>query len=379
VNAESRPALRRQLVASGPVSTRAAVAAVRADTPGLSPRGVLTAAEQLHRDLTGAGRLEPLLADPTVTDICVNGPGPVWVDTGGGLRRSGLVLDDPEELRALASRLAAAGGQRLDDAAPFADARLPSGIRVHAALPPLTPAGVHLSLRVPASRRFSLDALVRGGALPPDGRELLVGLVRSGAGFLVTGATGTGKTTMLSALLGHAAAGERIVMVEDSAELAPDHPHLVRLEARRPNAEGHGGIGLAELIRQALRMRPDRLVVGEARGAEVTDLLTALNTGHAGGCGTIHADRPVHLPARVEALASLSGWSRASAHSQLAAAVDAVVHLRRDPDGARRVAELALLDLRAGVVVATPAWDLSGGHAVAGPAARDWAQRCSRC
>jgi pilus assembly protein CpaF len=223
------------------------------------------------------------------------------------------------------------------------DARLPGGVRLHAVLPPISPRGTLISLRIVARRSYSLGELQHLGSLVPEMTAALQELVAGRLAFLVTGGTGTGKTTLLSSLLSCVAPTERIVLVEDSGALAPDHPHVVRLEARLPNAEGAGGVGLRDLVRQALRMRPDRLVVGEVRGAEVVDLLAALNTGHEGGCGTVHANTPEVVPARLEALASTAGLDRHALHSQLGAAVQAVVHLVRGRDGLRRVAVIAAL------------------------------------
>jgi pilus assembly protein CpaF len=323
-----------------------------------------------------AGPLAPFLHDPAVTDVLVNGPGPVWVDRGEGVRRTSLVIGDEQSLRRLAQRLVASCGRRLDDAMPHADARLPDGTRLHAVLPPLSPQGTCLSLRVPPRRTFGLDDLVAAGSLPLAGAELLRRLIEARVPFLVTGGTGTGKTTVLSTLLSLVAPHERIVLVEDAAELRPAHPHVVRLEARVANAEGAGGIDLATLVRQALRMRPDRLVVGEVRGAEVRELLAALNTGHEGGCGTVHANRAEHLPARIEALAAIAGLPRDAAHSQLAAAVDAVVHLARGRDGRRQIAAIAQISRAAdGTVAAVPAFSVTPVGLRPGPAAADFEQR----
>jgi pilus assembly protein CpaF len=323
-----------------------------------------------------AGPLAPFLRDPAVTDVLVNGPGPVWVDRGDGVRRTPVVIGDERSLRRLAQRLVAACGRRLDDAMPHADARLPDGTRLHAVLPPVSPQGTCLSLRVPPRRTFALTDLVDAGSIPPAGAELLQRLIEARVPFLVTGGTGTGKTTVLSTLLSLVSPEERIVLVEDAAELRPAHPHVVRLEARVANAEGAGGVDLASLVRQALRMRPDRLVVGEVRGAEVRELLGALNTGHEGGCGTVHANRAELLPARIEALAAVAGLPRAAAHSQLSAAVDAVVHLTRGRDGLRRVAAIALI-CRApdGAVVAVPAASFTPVGLRPGPAAEELEQR----
>jgi pilus assembly protein CpaF len=228
---------------------------------------------------------------------------------------------------------------------------------VHAVLPPLSPSGTCISLRVPPRRTFTLDELVAAGSLPASGAALLDRIVRCRLAFLLTGGTGSGKTTVLGTLLSRAAPTERLVLVEDSAELRPDHPHVIQLEARTANAEGVGAVGLDVLVRQALRMRPDRLVVGEVRGAEVLDLLAALNTGHDGGAGTVHANRAEHLAARIESLCGRAGVPRSAAHSLLAVAVDAVVHLARGPDGTRRVAGVAVLNRdSSGQVVVEPAY-----------------------
>ncbi len=291
----------------------------------------------------GLGALRGLVEDPEVTDVLVNGGGQVWVDRGGGLQQVPVGLGGEEQVRALAVRLAAAAGRRLDEAMPWVDARLPGGVRLHAVVPPVSPAGTHLSLRILRGRHLDLDALVSAGSLHPHWRPVLARLVAARAAFLVTGGTGCGKTTLLAALLSLVPPGERIVLVEDVGELDPRHPHVVRLEARHPNVEGRGAVSLEALVRQALRMRPDRLVVGECRGAEVRELLAALNTGHEGGCGTLHANSAAEVPARLEALGALAGLGPEAVRAQAAAALDAVVHLRRAADGRRYVAEVAVV------------------------------------
>jgi pilus assembly protein CpaF len=348
----------------------AVAAAVRDEAPTAGLSTLLEVSGRLSAELAGAGVLAPLLRQPGVTDVLVNGPGPVWVDAGGGLHRCGLVIDDEAAVRRLAVRLVAAGGRRLDDAAPYADARLVDGTRVHAVVPPLAPDGTCISLRVPPRRVFTLEQLVAAGSLPPEGAELLRRLVDARLAFLVTGGTGSGKTTVLSSLLSLVGKEERIVLVEDAAELRPDHPHVVRLESRPANAEGAGQVTLDVLVRQALRMRPDRLVVGEVRGGEVLDLLAALNTGHEGGCSTVHANRPEHLPARIESLCGQAGVAREAAHSLLAAAVDVVLHLTRGHDGRRRMAGLAVLvPGRDGTATVTPAYRFEELAVRRGPAA----------
>lgn len=372
--------VRRKLASSASgydAATLAAAVRDEAPTAGLST--LLDVSGSLAAELGGAGLLAPLLAEPGVTDVLVNGPGPVWVDRGDGPRPSGLVIDKESDVRRLAVRLVAVGGRRLDDAAPYADARLPDGTRVHAVVPPLSPEGTCISLRVPPRRVFTLDALVAAGSLPLDGAELLRRLVDARLAFLITGGTGTGKTTVLSSLLSLVGALERIVLVEDAAELRPDRPHVVRLEARPANAEGVGAVTLDVLVRQALRMRPDRLVVGEVRGGEVLDLLAALNTGHEGGCSTVHANRAEHLPARIESLCGQAGVPRAAAHSLLTAAIDVVLHLSRGVDGRRRMAGLAVLVASAdGMATVVPAYRFTPDGVIAGSGAAMLDERLDR-
>lgn len=285
-----------------------------------------------------AGPLQPLLDAPGVTDVLVNGPAAVWVDAGDGLRRVDVDLGGEEGLRALAVRLAASAGRRLDTSAPYVDARLPGGVRLHAVLPPVTPEGVCLSLRVLRPPGLGLDQLCGD----PDVGEVLRAVIGARLAFVVTGGTGSGKTTLLSALLGVADPRERIVLVEDAGELRPGLPHVVRLETRLPNVEGTGGIDLRQLVRQALRMRPDRLVIGEVRGAEIADLLLALNTGHEGGATTLHANSCADVPARLEAVAALAGLGGSALHAQAAAALRVVVHVARD-GRQRRVREVGVV------------------------------------
>ena len=353
------------------LTTDAVAAAVRAEGSVVDGRSALALVAAVRSELTGAGPLDVLLADPEVSDVLVNGPDEVWVDRGQGLEVAPVQFRDEAAVRRLAQRLAAAAGRRLDVAAPTVDARLADGTRLHAVLPPVSPAGTLISLRVGRRRTFTLDDLVGRGTVTQSVAQVLLALVRSRASFLVTGGTGTGKTTLLSTLLSAADPGERIVLVEDSGELRPAHPHVVRLESRTANVEGRGRVDLRDLVRQALRMRPDRLVVGEVRGAEVVELLAALNTGHDGGCGTVHAGTSGSVPARVEALALAAGLGRAAAHSQLAAGVEAVVHLTRARDGVRRVAEVGMLERdRDGLVRVSPAMALDpSGRPAPGPAA----------
>jgi len=358
--------VRARLVETGAQPTAARVAAaLRAEGRVLGDAVVLGVVNTLRSEITGAGPLEALLSDPRVTDVLVNAPGEVWVDRGNGLERAAVVFADDAAVRRLAQRLVGSAGRRLDDACPYADARLPDGVRLHAVLQPVATRATTLSLRVPRRRSFSLDELVGAGSVSSEGAAWLEAVVRGRLAFLVSGGTGTGKTTLLSTLLGLGDPGERLILVEEAGELRPEHPHVVRLQTRPPNIEGAGEVTLRDLVRQALRMRPDRLVVGEVRGAEVVDLLAALNTGHEGGCCTLHANSAADVPARLEALAVAAGLGRDAVHSQLAAGVDAVVHLVRDRGGRRRVAEIRALERGSdGYVRAVPALDFAAGGAV---------------
>ncbi len=326
----------------GALTAHRVAEALRASGRPVGDATVLAVHEELRRDVLGAGPLEPLLRLPGVTDVVVNGTEGVYVDTGAGLRPAAVRFADEAAVRRLAQRLAALGGRRLDDASPFVDVRLADGTRGHALLAPIARPGTLISLRIPRARGFMLAELVAAGSLTPAAEHLLRAVVRRRAAFVVSGGTGSGKTTLLAALLSLADPAERIVLVEDSHELLPDHPHCVWLEARPPNLEGAGEVTVRALVRQALRMRPDRLVVGEVRGGEVVDLLAALNTGHEGGCGTLHANSVADVPARVEALALAAGLGREAAHSQFAAAVDVVLHLGIDPSGRRHLREVGV-------------------------------------
>lgn len=337
--------VRTALATEGRAPTTAAVAAIlRSSGTALGDARVLEITEKLRTEIIGAGPLDHLIRQPGITDVLVNGPDQVWADYGNGLQQAtDAKFADETAVRALAQRLATVAGRRLDDAAPFVDAQLPGGIRLHAVVPPIAPDGTHISLRIPARETLRLDDLISRGTVPLELSSLVRAVVSERLGFLVTGGTGSGKTTVLGALLTLVDASERIVMVEDSAELRPGHEHLVRLEGRPANVENSGRVDLAALVRQALRMRPDRIVVGEARGAEIVDLFAAMNTGHDGGCGTLHANSAGDVPARVEALGIAAGLSRDAIHAQATAALDVVLHLSHDHrSGTRRLAQVAL-------------------------------------
>ncbi|MCV7151736.1 TadA family conjugal transfer-associated ATPase [Mycolicibacterium pyrenivorans] len=366
--------VRERLAAEGaPLRPSVVAAAIRAESGGvLGDTEVLTSLHELQTELVGAGLLEPLLSAAGTTDVLVTAPDGVWLDDGNGLRRTSVRFADEAAVRRLAQRLALSAGRRLDEAQPWVDghldhlgsARTGGGltVRLHAVLPPIAAAGTCLSLRVLRPATQDLDALVGTGAIDVEAAKLLRDIIDARLAFVVSGGTGAGKTTLLAALLGAVSADERVVCVEDAAELAPTHPHLVKLVARCANVEGVGEVTVRDLVKQALRMRPDRIVIGEVRGAEVVDLLAALNTGHDGGAGTVHANSPAEVPARFEALAALGGLDRAALHSQLAAAIQVVLHVTRDRTGRRRLSEVGLLQRTDdGRVEVLPCWDCHTG------------------
>ena len=296
------------------------------------------------RVLPDFGALTDAASVPEVTDVFMNGPGSLWIDRGSGLERASDPGLDEAELRQLAVRLISLGGRHIDETSPCVDVRLGGGIRVHAVLPPVSTRGTLLSIRLPPEAALDLDALDAAGFLPGTTRTSVETLVSARANVLVTGAGGSGKTTLLCAMLAGAPPHDRIVAIEDVAELRPAHPGFISLEVRQPNLEGAGEIGLARLLREALRMRPDRLVLGECRGVEVRELLSALNTGHDGGAGTLHANSLDDVPARLEALGALAGLGPEALARQAVSAIGAVLHLERGPGG-RRLAAIGRLAL----------------------------------
>lgn len=384
---------------AGPVTASRVAAAVQATGKLLGTAGSLAAVERISAELNGLGPLQPLTRDTSVTDIFVNAPDSVWLDRGNGLERAPVSFSGEAQVRALASRLVAAGGRRLDDGSPCVDVRLDAGYRIHAVLPPISTAGTLLSVRIRRHEVFSLDELREGGMFGSPVQKVLEAILVRRLSFLISGATGSGKTTLLSTLLGLCNPGERLVLIEDASELNPVHPHVVSLESRHGNLEGGGEVDLGELVRQALRMRPDRLVVGECRGAEVRELLTAMNTGHTGGGGTIHANTAAAVPARLTALGALAGLDQDAVRLQVASALDVVVHVERSSHG-RHVACIGVMadtshglgvtvamEMKHGVVQYGPAWPglahrlgLSatleppgpGRGAATGPMAEDW-------
>ncbi|MEO5920181.1 MAG: TadA family conjugal transfer-associated ATPase [Pseudolysinimonas sp.] len=305
---------------------------------GFTARNTMDAAASPPLDPAVFGVLARLIRQPETTDVFVNPGGAVWAHREGGASAVEGLRIPGAEARELAVRLIAAGGRHVDEATPCMDVRLGDGIRVHAVLPPLSPGGAAISIRLPRACPFTIGELDAAGLFAGVGADRIRDLIARRANLLITGAGGSGKTTLLAAILAEAPASERIVLVEDVAELRVAHPHVVALEARQANLDGAGAIGLARLVRESLRMRPDRLVVGECRGEELRELLGALNTGHDGGAGTLHANSLADVPARLEALGTLAGMTADAVARQSVSAFDAVLHIERDPSGARRIA-----------------------------------------
>ncbi len=348
---------------------------LRAESGGIVDDVVFAAMRRdVEAELHGAGPLEPLLATPGVTDVLVNGPGEVWLDRGRGLERVPVAFQDDVAVRRLAQRLATGAGARLDDAMPYADAVLADGTRVHAVLPPIVEHPT-ISLRVLARRPHDLDGLVARDAVPRPIADVLRAVVAARLAFVISGGTGTGKTTLLGALLGTVPVTERILLIEDAPELVVAHPHVVRLVPRAANVEGAGVVGQRELVRQALRMRPDRLVVGEFRGAEMIELIVALNTGHDGSAATLHANSAADVPARFTALGALAGLPAAAVTSLVASAIDVVVHLRRGRDARRVVSEIGVVARSGDELAVEPAWSALHGEQAAGARLRELLRR----
>jgi pilus assembly protein CpaF len=300
-------------------------------------------AERVVRDSVGLGPLEVLLADPAVEEVMVNGPDRVYIERRGLLEQTDVRFESEEELRNAIERILAPLGRRIDELSPLVDARLADGSRVNVVIPPLAIDGPALSIRRFGADRPGPGRLVEIGTLSEEQRQLLEGAVANRRSVLVSGGTGSGKTTMLNALSSFIAPGERVVTIEDAAELRLQQPHVVRLESRPAGVEGRGEVTIRDLLRNALRMRPDRIVIGEVRGVEALDLLSALNTGHGGALSTVHANSPRDALSRLETLALMAGVGlpHAAIAEQVRRGIDLVVHLRRQADGSRRVTEIA--------------------------------------
>ncbi|MEZ7897470.1 MAG: TadA family conjugal transfer-associated ATPase [Flaviflexus sp.] len=342
-----------------------------ASPDAISIASVASVGQGILQQLEGAGPvLQPLLEDPLITDVLVNGTEGIWIDRGRGLERvnhDSTELVDPGEVRKLAVRLAATCGQRLDDASPIVDGTFPSGVRLHAVLPPLAAEGTLISLRTQRPVALTIDDLERSGTVNGAMAQIVTAMISAKANVMISGATGSGKTTLLAALLGLVPVGERIVVIEESAELHPTHPHCVHLQVRHANVQGTGEVSMSDLVRAAMRMRPDRLVLGECRGAEVRDVLAALNTGHEGGWATIHANTAQDVPARLVALGALAGMTEETVAAQAAAALDAVIHIKRTPEG-RRIDHISVLSRVGRNLVSTTAVRMLGEGLDHGPA-----------
>src|SRR6266851_835697 len=301
--------------------------------------------EEIKNELLGLGPLEPLLWDDEITDILVNGPSQVYVERGGKLYLTDVSFQDDQHLMLIIDRIVSQVGRRVDEASPMVDARLPDGSRINAIIPPLALDGPALSIRRFGKRRYSVDDLVAKDSITPDMVEFLRAIIRARLNLLVCGGTGSGKTTMLNCISAFIPVDERVVTIEDSAELVLQQPHVVRLETRPPNVEGKGEVTARELVRNTLRMRPDRIIVGEVRGSEVFDMLQAMSTGHDGSLCTIHANTPRDSMGRLEMMMLLAGWSipQRAMRQQISSALNVIVHVSRLSDGTRKVMKISEL------------------------------------
>ena len=315
-------------------------ATVRTQSPLLDDATVADVTRRVQARMHGLGQLDELLADEAVTDVLVNGPGPVWTEAAGALRRTGVVLTEAD-VRQLVERVVTPLGLRADRRTPLVDARLPDGSRVHIALPPLAVDGPYVTVR-----RFAARTLPLGAFATDEVARRLEGAVRRRRSIVVSGGTGAGKTTLLNALCQHLDPGERVVTIEDAAELRLPGDHVVRLESRPATPDGLDAVTVRELVRNALRMRPDRLIVGEVRGGEALDMVQAMNTGHDGSLSTCHANGPLQALRRLETMALTAGVDLplAAVRDQLTTAIDLLVHVERGPDGARRVTAVHAVD-----------------------------------
>lgn len=348
-------------------------AIMRLKAPGKGIGDVGSALEELDARLNGLGEvLAPLLRLPGITDILVNSTR-VWVDCGQGVEPIDDGFSSEEEVRALAITMAAICGKRLDDAVPIVDGILPMGVRVHAVIPPLSGEGTIISLRIPARGGLTLEQMRKGASIDDTTQQILSRMLEVRCNVLISGATGSGKTTLLSALLSSISVNERLICIEEMSELHPAHPHVVHLQARQANTQGRGEVSLSELVRAAMRMRPDRIILGECRGGEVRDIMSALNTGHRGSFATIHANTPAEVPARLSALGALAGMSAEATHVQGRAAFDLVVHMERSMGSygntGRRVAQIGVFGLERGELTCSCAYRIDRrGRGSTGPA-----------
>jgi pilus assembly protein CpaF len=299
--------------------------------------------DQVYDEMVGLGPIEPLLKDDTIADILINGPFQVYIERFGELSLSPVRFRDNDHLLRIIGRIVAGVGRRIDESSPMVDARLPDGSRVNAAIAPITLDGAVVSIRKFSKKPYDLDRLVEIGAMPQCVADFLFGAVRSRVTTVISGGTGSGKTTLLNALSGAIGHKERLITIEDAAELQMQQPHVVRMETRPPNIEGKGEIKQRELVKNALRMRPDRVILGEVRGEEAFDMLQAMNTGHEGSMATIHANNPRDAITRLEQMVAMSGMSLSadSMRGQIASAVNLIVQVMRLSDGKRRLMSVA--------------------------------------
>jgi pilus assembly protein CpaF len=303
----------------------------------LADRDRLT--KEIADDTLGHGPIEPLLADNSVSEIMVNGPGEVWIERDGVLHRTTVRFADDHHVRRIINKIVGQVGRRIDESSPMVDARLPDGSRVNAVLPPLSLSGPLLTIRKFSKERLDLEDMLRLGTLTQESVDFLEAALKAELNVLISGGTGSGKTTLLNAMSTAISDDERIVTIEDAAELRLNQRHVLRLESRPKNVEGQGEIPIRELVRNSLRMRPDRIIVGEVRGAEALDMLQAMNTGHDGSLSTIHANSPRDALGRVETMVLMAGleFPMRAVRQQLSSALDLIVHIERFGDGARRV------------------------------------------
>jgi pilus assembly protein CpaF len=309
--------------------------------------------QRIEDEVMGLGPLEPLLQDTTVSDILVNGPDQVYIERRGKLEHTDVKFNDEQHLLNIIDRIVSAVGRRIDESSPMVDARLADGSRVNAIIPPLAIDGPSISIRRFAVELLGMDDLIRIGTVTEQIAQVLKAVVKARLNVLVSGGTGAGKTTMLNILSGFIPADERIVTIEDSAELQLQQPHVVRLETRPPNIEGRGEVTARDLVRNSLRMRPDRIIVGEVRGSEALDMLQAMNTGHDGSLTTVHANTPRDALSRVENMVSMSGitFPTKTLRAQIASAIDVVIQVERHEDGKRRLVSVQEINGMEGDVI----------------------------
>lgn len=335
---------------------RSVTGVLRELKPGITQIELLQLTEEVLAEFHGLGPLEEVMSLPGLTDVLVNRFDEIWIDRGFGMERTSIKWNSEIELRNFASRLAGLSNHRLDENHPFVDLLLPSGARFHALIPPLATSGTKVSIRIPKSETRSMQDLIAKEMFDESCAKILQRIIEKKISFVISGGTGTGKTTLLAALLGLISPDQRIVIVEDSSELAISHPHVVSLQSRIANVEGIGEVTMQTLVRQSLRMRPDRLIVGEVRGHEVVDFLNALNTGHMGSATTIHANSAESVPTRIEALGLMAGLPREAIHAQLLNAIQVVIELRRELNGPRKLSKISVLTNVNGFVTAVPAF-----------------------